>query len=86
MFEGKSALLMKMNWDDRRAHGPGRTDDELGRTDDEPGRTDDLDPATDQEQPGGEPPLRRVRLGAAWRLPVILAAAAEMDGEEPDAP
>ncbi|MGN7861607.1 hypothetical protein ACTJI8_13595 [Microbacterium sp. 22303] len=67
---------MKMNADDRRA-------DELGRTDDEPARTDDEpDPTTGRDESDEELPPRRLRLGAAWRLPVILSAAAEMDQAE----
>jgi len=69
---------MKMNGDDRRA-------DELGRTDEEPARAEDKpDPTIDQDESDEELPPRRVRLGAAWRLPVILAAAAAMDDEDPD--
>ena len=75
--EGKSALLMKMNRGDRRAAEPGRTDDEP-----DPAiaheRLDEMHEQFDEELPP-----RRVRLGAAWRLPVILAAA-EPDDEDPD--
>ena len=63
-------MLMKMNRDDRRAHEPVRAEDES-------------DPTIDDEQSAEEPPPRAIRLGAAWRLPVILAAA-DLDDELPE--
>ncbi|MCE4027820.1 hypothetical protein LXM50_17730 [Microbacterium sp. Au-Mic1] len=80
---------MKMNWDDRRADELGPEDAEPARTNDESdpdaGREQSEEGQSDEEQPDEELPPRRVRLGAAWRLPVILAAAAEMDEEGLDA-
>lgn len=64
---------MKMNRDDRRAHDPVRAED------------DESDPAVGDEQSDADFPPRAIRLGAAWRLPVILAAA-EQDEEHPEEP
>jgi hypothetical protein len=66
---------MKMDRDDGRA-------DERGSTAEDPA-PDDVDDRLDHDDQSDEEeePPRPVRLGAAWRLPVILAAA-EMDDED----
>lgn len=61
---------MNVNRDDRRADEPVPA-------------AQDPDPDAAEERPSQELP-RRLRLGAAWRLPVILAAA-ELDEDEPEA-
>ena len=69
-------MLMKMNRDGHRADEPAA---------DEPPRTDEApDPAIADELIDEEHHPRRIRLGAAWRLSVIRAAAAELDDEELD--
>lgn len=73
-MRGKPALLMKMDRDDGRAG-------ERGSTAEDPA-PDDVDDRLDHDdQSDEEVPPRPVRLGAAWRLPVILAAA-EMDDDD----
>jgi hypothetical protein len=64
---------MKMNRDDRRAHEPARAGD------------DESDPVVEDEQSDEGFPPPALRLGAAWRLPVILAAAELDDEDRPDA-
>lgn len=72
---------MKMNRDDHRADEPAADEPAA----DEPGQSDKApDPAIVHEQLDAEPHPRRIRLGAAWRLSVIRAAAAELDDEELD--
>jgi hypothetical protein len=65
---------MKMDRDDGRA-------DERGSTAPDPA-PEDVDDRPDHDDPSDEEvPPRPVRLGAAWRLPVILAAA-ELDDDD----
>lgn len=67
---------MKMDRDDSRA-------DERGSTAEDPA-PDDVDDQLDRDdQSDEEVPPRPVRLGAAWRLPVILAAAELDDDDQP---